>query len=111
MRLPTNHLELVEGYAQAVERLAKQSPEVAERASREVLELAITFLHRQGGTPDGHEQLAVWHADKFHRLMNVARLRLGEPREVRRAAPGGDARDRQGPGLRGGGRPRDDAGS
>lgn len=70
MRLPTSYFELVEGYVQAVELLASQSPADAERASREVLELSLGYLRRDGGTPERHEKIAVWHADKFYRLVN-----------------------------------------
>jgi hypothetical protein len=70
MRLPTNYFELVEGYVQAVELLGKLSEAEVARASRELLELSLMHLRRDGGTSERHEKLAIWHADKFYRLVN-----------------------------------------
>jgi hypothetical protein len=70
MRRPTDYCGLVEAYAPTVEHLSRLSAVEAEQASKEILELSLRLLDRDGGDTERLEKLAVWHADKFYRLIN-----------------------------------------
>jgi hypothetical protein len=70
MRRPTDYFSLVEGYAATTAELSRMPAADAEQASKEILELALSLIERDGSDRQRLEKLAVWHADKFYRLVN-----------------------------------------
>lgn len=70
MRRPTDYFSLVEAYAATTALLSRMSAAEAEQASQEILELSLRLLERDGFDMERLAKLAVWHADKFYRLVN-----------------------------------------
>ncbi|HTQ47810.1 MAG TPA: hypothetical protein VMI75_33865 [Polyangiaceae bacterium] len=70
MRRPVDYFSLVEAYASTVAQLSRLSAADAEQASKEILELSLRLLERESGDTERLEKMAVWHADKFYRLVN-----------------------------------------
>ncbi|MEO7111947.1 MAG: hypothetical protein ABI183_16000 [Polyangiaceae bacterium] len=70
MQPPTDYFSLVESYDEHHSIFSRLDAATKEEASKQLFALATRLLQRDTATRETFEKIAVWHADKFYRLVN-----------------------------------------